>query len=263
MTIDDLPDLAPPDLGRVEDRARPILSFAWRSDGPHRAAAHRHPRAHIIEVLAGSMWAATPEGSWLVPTGQAIWIPPHVFHSVYAHGAASARMLFVDESCVHDLPTRAGTVTVSPLLSELTARALDHGNVYGVDGPMTRLAAVLLDELAAMEPSPLLVPISGEPRLAAVMQRLIDDPGCDDPLAVLASAAGASERTMARLFATETGMSFSRWRTRLRLVESIERLNRGETVTAVAADLGYSSAAAFTHMFRSNLGSLPSDHQHR
>jgi AraC-like DNA-binding protein len=263
MSIDDLPDLALPDLGRVEDSARPILSFAWHSGGPHRAAAHHHPRAHIIEVLVGSMWAATPEGSWLVPTGQAIWIPPRVFHSVYSHGAASARMLFVDETCAVDLPTRAGTVTVSPLLGQLAARALEHGNDYLRDGPMTRLSAVVLDELAAMATAPLLVPISSEPRLAAVMQRLIDDPGCEHPLGQLASAAGAGERTIARLFATETGMSFSQWRTRLRLVESIERLNNGATVTEVAAELGYSSPAAFTHMFRSNLGSLPSAHQHQ
>ena len=115
MNIDDLPDLAPPDLGQVVDPARPILSFAWNADGPHRAATHRHPRAHIIEVLSGSMWATTPEGSWLVPTGQAIWIPPHVFHRVHSHGAASARMLFVDERHATNLPTVAGTVEVSSL----------------------------------------------------------------------------------------------------------------------------------------------------
>jgi AraC-like DNA-binding protein len=65
-----------------------------------------------------------------------------------------------------------------------------------------------------------------------------------------------------RLFTTEIGMTFSQWRTRLRLVQSIERLNNGASVTEVAADLGYSSPAAFTHMFRTNLGVLPSSHQH-
>jgi AraC-like DNA-binding protein len=34
-------------------------------------------------------------------------------------------------------------------------------------------------------------------------------------------------------------------------------------VTEVATAVGYSRPAAFTHMFRSNLGSLPSAHQHR
>ena len=207
------------------------------------------------------MWATTPEGSWLVPTGQAIWIPPHVFHRVHSHGAASARMLFVDERHATNLPTVAGTVEVSSLLSELTARALQHGNDYPYGGPMSRLSAVLLDELATMATAPLLVPISHDPRLAAVMQHLIDDPGCDESLATLASAAGASGRTISRLFGSETGRTFSQWRTRLRLVESIDRLNRGATVTEVAAQLGYSSPAAFTHMFRSNLGTLPSTHQ--
>jgi AraC-like DNA-binding protein len=267
MGVEDLPDLNPPDFGNVCDPARPILSFSWRFEGAHRAAAHRHPRAHIIHPTVGAYWAITPEGRWLVPAGQALWIPPDVHHQVYATDTVVARMLFVDPASCARLPVHAGTVCVSPLLAELMLRAVEYGNEEDADGRGARLAAVLLDELAAMEVAPLLVPVSTDERLARVMAHVLDDPGADVDLAELGRSAGASQRTLARLFKVETGMTFSQWRTQVRLVQSIDRLAGGATVTAVAADLGYSTTSAFVHMFRTNMGTTPGayvlDREHR
>lgn len=52
-------------------------------------------------------------------------------------------------------------------------------------------------------------------------------------------------------------MTFTQWRTRLLLIEAIERLTHGATVTEVALDLGYSTTSSFVYMFRSNLGVSP------
>jgi AraC-like DNA-binding protein len=60
-----------------------------------------------------------------------------------------------------------------------------------------------------------------------------------------------------RLFHEQTGMSFTQWRTRLLLVEAVERLVAGASVTDVAVDLGYGSTSSFVYMFRSNLGVSP------
>lgn len=257
MSVEDLPDLRPPRYGDVIDPQRPILSFAWEAPGPHRAAAHAHPRAHIIQPTRGALWAVTPEGRWLVPTHQALWIPPHVHHDVYSQAAAAARMIFVDPAFSSPLPDRAGTVLVSPLLAQLLPRALGYGNDYPADGPAARLARVMLDELAALEVAPFLLPGSGDHRLARVMERLRSAPGAPTGLAELAHGTGASARTLARLFKAETGMTFRDWRTRLHLMESIERLARGATVTEVALDLGYASTSSFVYMFRSHLGVPP------
>jgi AraC-like DNA-binding protein len=263
MSVDDLPSLDPPDFGNVSAPSRPILSFAWQAAGPHRAASHSHPRAHIIFPDAGACWVVTPEGTWLVPSGQAIWIPPRVHHEVYSHGAVSARMLFVDEAYADGLPRCCGTVKVSPLLAELLTRTVGYGNEYAPDGPAARLARVTLDELASMELSPLLLPISRDPRLARVMERLIEDPASQEDLEQVSEGVGASPRTLARLFRSETGMTFSQWKTRLRLVESIDRLARGASVTEVAVDLGYASTSSFVYMFRSNLGVSPGRYRAR
>jgi AraC-like DNA-binding protein len=263
MSVENLPNLDTPDFGSLCDPKRPILSYAWEADSAHRAAAHSHPRAQIIHPQSGAYWVITQEGTWLVPSSQAIWIPPRIHHEVYSHGAVSARMLFVDEAHAERLPQRCGTVEVSPLLAELLLRTVDYGNDYPPDGPAARLALVMLDELATMRVAPLLLPVAKDPRLARVMDRLIADPGSQDGLASLAKEAGASPRTLARLFRSETGMTFAEWKTRLRLVESIDRLERGASVTEVALDLGYSSTSAFVYMFRSNLGVTPGSYRRK
>ena len=68
---------------------------------------------------------------------------------------------------------------------------------------------------------------------------------------------GASERTLARLFERETGMSFRAWRQQLRLLRALELLAAGTPVTRVALDLGYESTSAFSAMFRRVLGTAP------
>jgi AraC-like DNA-binding protein len=52
-------------------------------------------------------------------------------------------------------------------------------------------------------------------------------------------------------------MTFREWRARLRLVESIERLQRGATVSEVAFDLGYGGVSSFVYMFRRHMGTPP------
>jgi len=53
-------------------------------------------------------------------------------------------------------------------------------------------------------------------------------------------------------------MTFVEWRHKLRLLNAIERLAQGQSVTQVALDLGYLSISAFIAMFRRRLGVTPS-----
>ncbi|MEO7094480.1 MAG: AraC family transcriptional regulator, partial [Polyangiales bacterium] len=74
----------------------------------------------------------------------------------------------------------------------------------------------------------------------------------------LTRRAGASRRTLERLFAEEVDMSFGRWRQRLRLLHALRSLAAGESVTASALEVGYASTSAFIAMFRRELGTTPS-----
>jgi AraC-like DNA-binding protein len=257
MNIEKLPDLGLPDMGNMVDATRPVLSFGWRADGPHRAAAHSHARGHIIQPQFGAYWVITGEGTWLVPAGLAIWIPPTIHHQVYSYGAVTARILFVDPAHAGGLPVRAGTVRVSPLLDALLTRTFDYGNQYPADGPEARLTRVMLDELAAMEFADLHLPVSTEPRLERAMERVISAPEAAERIEDLAKVAGASPRTLARLFRTETGMSHGQWRRNLLLARALERLEQGARVSEVAFDLGYASPSGFVYAFRRAFGVPP------
>jgi AraC-like DNA-binding protein len=131
------------------------------------------------------------------------------------------------------------------------------GQAVVPSGPEARVLALIPDELRALEPEPLHLPLPRDRRLTAVTGRLAADPADGRSLAAWAKLAGAGERTLARLFLSETGLTFGAWRQRLRLLAAIARLAEGQAVTAVAYDLGYDSPSAFIAMFRRNLGETP------
>jgi AraC-like DNA-binding protein len=155
------------------------------------------------------------------------------------------------------LPTTCAVVQVRPLLRELILAAVAFRQPYHAVGPEARLVGVLLDELDVARTAPLHLPMPRDPRLLAITAPLLADPSDKRPLGAWARTAGASARTLARLFRRETGLGFAHWRQQARLLRALERLAAGEAVTAVALDLGYDGPSAFIAMFRSRLGTTP------
>jgi methylphosphotriester-DNA--protein-cysteine methyltransferase len=82
-------------------------------------------------------------------------------------------------------------------------------------------------------------------------------PGGRQTFAALCGPAGASLRTMQRVFRRETGTDFEFWRRQARLMKAIELLVSGESVKQVAYALGYRQPTAFVEMFRGILGKTP------
>ena len=111
--------------------------------------------------------------------------------------------------------------------------------------------------MAGLPLAPLDLPLPRDRRALAVAEALIASPADGRYLEALGRAVGASDRTLARLFRRETGLTFGRWRQRRRLLAELERLAGGESVTAVALDLGYERPSAFIAMFRRALGASP------
>jgi AraC-like DNA-binding protein len=97
-------------------------------------------------------------------------------------------------------------------------------------------------------------------RLRVVCNALAQEPGREETLEQWSQTAGASSRTLARLFATETGMRFVDWRQQARLATALVRLAEGTPVASVARTRGYGSVSAFTAMFHRALGKTPRDY---
>ena len=130
MNIENLPSLNPKYFGSVEDPALPILSIDSIAKGPHCFKGHDHPRAQILYPVRGVYRVRTPLGQWVVPPGQAIWIPSHVFHEVYSTDSVESLLLFIDEVYTVGLPQDCIVINVSSFLREMFVKAVMSGNDY-------------------------------------------------------------------------------------------------------------------------------------
>jgi AraC-like DNA-binding protein len=75
-----------------------------------------------------------------------------------------------------------------------------------------------------------------------------------------ATRLATSERTLARLVESTTGLSFGRWRQQLHLMIALSQLAEGVSVQRVAGILGYDSVNAFITMFKKALGKSPTQY---
>jgi AraC-like DNA-binding protein len=236
---------------------RPLVGYAADFPDGHHVRRHRHAAAQLIFASSGVMTVTTAEGRWVVPPERAVWVPPRVSHAIRMTGAVRMRTLYLGTRALAKAPAACAVVQVSPLLRELILRAVAFRQPYERSGREARLVAVLLDELTTARTAPLHLPMPRDRRLLAITERLSVDPADKRPLAAWARTAGASPRTLARLFRRETGLGFAHWRQQARLLRALERLAAGESVTTVALELGYEGPSAFIAMFRSRLGATP------
>ncbi|MFQ6024699.1 MAG: helix-turn-helix transcriptional regulator [Acidiferrobacterales bacterium] len=243
--------------GELLDASRPIVTLARDTAGRYFIPVHRHLRAQLVYASTGVLTVSTTEGRWVVPPQQAVWVPAGTDHEVRSSGAVSMCSLYVDPSAARELPIHCCVLTVPGLMRQLILKAVSLPNEYGPGGPAARLMHVILDQLRELEPTPLHLPMPHDPRLKPMADTLVANPADNRDLGTWAQSAGASARTLARLFLKETGMTFGNWRQRLRLQAAVARLGAGQSVTTVAYDLGYQSPSAFIAMFKRVLGAPP------
>ena len=116
---------------------------------------------------------------------------------------------------------------------------------------------IILDLVQILKTAPLELRMPADVRLKKISETLTENPGDKRTLQEWGRRVGATDRTLARLFKLETGMSFRQWRQQMRILESLRRLGREEQVSTVALDLGYNSPSAFIGMFKKALGKTP------
>lgn len=213
---------------------------------------HSHERAQIVFAKSGVMRVETAVGSWVVPPQRALWLPAGVTHSIDCRTAVAMRTIYLEQAAAPALGQRTVVLAVGVLLREVILRLVE-----GDAGDRHALLAVLVGELAAVPVAALHLPEPRDQRLRRACAALAADPGRQATLADLAATAGASPRTLMRLFPAETGLSFRAWQRQLRLLVALERLADRQPVTTVALDLGYAGPSAFIAAFRAALGVTP------
>lgn len=244
-------------LSRMRHDEPEVRSYAVT----HRSGALVLPQAaawdQLIYSARGAATVHTEPGSWVAPPHRAVWVPGGIPHRIDVAGRVSLRIVYFAAS-LRALPARCQVFTVSPLLRELILRVVATAPLH-LDVPRyARLVAVLVDLLDDVAPEPALrLPTPLDPRARALADLLRDHLHDTTSLPALARAAGASRRTLERLFVTETGMTIGSWRRRLRMLEALRLLADGRPVASAAVAVGYSTPSAFSAAFRAELGISP------
>lgn len=238
----------------------PITTFARDYAPGHVISPHSHRRDQLVYASRGVMTVRATTGTWVVPTSRAVWIPAGVRHEIAMGGAVAMRTLYLRASLANGLPRACCVVNVSPLLRELILRACECRGLRARVRWQKHLTEVILDQLQAVRAIPLRLPNPADPRALRVAKALIRQPGGAEPLGRACAAAGASKRTIERLFLREVGMSLGKWRQQLRLMTAMQLLADGAKVTHAAVEAGYSTPSAFISMFRRTLGSTPASY---
>ena len=256
--------LQPVPLGDVDpfrpDPARPVRVRSRAMPADTHFEPHRHPWAQLAYCASGIVQVSAERSTYIVPPSRAVWIAPGLRHSVHVLEDAAFRTLYIDASAAPAGWSSCRVIVVSPLLRELVHSLDDAAPGSAREALLTSL---VLDEIGAASTQHLGVPLpdaqTGDKRLRAMCEAVLRAPAERATLAACASEAGASERTLARLFRDELGTSYQQWRQQAVLAHALPMLARGLPVSQVAAASGYASDSAFTAMFKSAMGQPPSE----
>jgi AraC-like DNA-binding protein len=244
-------------LQSFEQAPRPMAGYANDYAAGHETGLHRHPRAQLLFATAGVMRVTTEPALFTVPPGTGLWVPADTLHAVRMDGEVRMRALFLRADAAAAGPSATTVIAVSPLLRELILTVCGEPVVWDARGPIRLVAELALHEIGRAGTRPLSLPACRDPRLMRVAEALVADPADPRDLDAFAVVAGASVRTLARLFRAETGMSFQQWRRQLRMTEALARIAQGVPPSRVAASVGYASVPAFGAAFRETFGTTP------
>jgi AraC-like DNA-binding protein len=220
---------------------------------------HSHDQHQVAWAPRGVLTVATDAGTWVLPPTRALWLPSGAPHQVQAVGATVFRPLYLEPApCPIRWPEPA-PIVVAPVLAAL----IDHlGHADLEPDQRGRAESVLYDLFRPAGQASIEVPWPVDPRARAVADALAADPADPRGLAAWGRHVGASARTLARAFQSDTGLGFQRWRTTLRLRAALPHLALGETIATAASRAGYQTPSAFVAAFRRETGVTPGAYFH-
>ncbi|MCA9666514.1 MAG: helix-turn-helix transcriptional regulator [Myxococcales bacterium] len=244
--------------GDVWVRTHPVTYLHDRTDEEQSHHWHQLTYAasgHLeLEVLGRDALARA-----LIPPDCAVWVPAGVPHRETMRAPVSVRTLYLAPGVTPSgAASHVRTLAVAPLLRELIVHVTREGALDGRRPAHAALTQVLVDLVGAAQPAPLSLRTPSEPRARRLAQLVADRCGEDVSLAELARQAGASLRTMERLFVHETALTLGAWRRTYRLLRARRLLAAGASVSDTAFDVGYATVSAFSAAYRRHFGHPPS-----
>lgn len=234
----------------------PEAFFLSRFDLPRQSGfgTHEHAEHQLSWVAHGQLAVEAADGSWILPPSHAVWIPGGTPHALRATRPTQLYCLYLlPADCSIDW-TATTVVAADPMLRHVILY-LTRPDLS--DAAAQRARALLVDLLRPAPGAAPDVPMPVDAPARALAEAIVAAPADGRGLRDWAAALHVSEKTLRRAFVAETGLTFTDWRTRVRLRASLPLLADQLPVAAVAARVGYRSANGYINAFRRHFGRTP------
>jgi AraC-like DNA-binding protein len=225
------------------------------------------PGHYLLYASTGTFWLEVDKVRWLLPPQRAAWVAAQVPLRLYAAGPGTTSSVLFAEGSIPRPDFTSRVFAVSPLAREMLLYAMQWGpEREGEDKTAETFflaLATVCTELAAY-PDEFWLPRAQSAELSQAMAYTLSHLADKPAFAEVAGAANVSERTLARRFTEETGMTWNQFAHRARMIRAMELLAKSETrVIEVVYAVGYASVSAFNHAFRKFTGETPSGYRKR
>jgi len=240
--------------------ARPVYFRTYKLAENVQSLVHSHPFIQFHYAREGALYIAVGNDAYIIPASYGLWVPAFMPHRVQTASETLLESLDIDPDYY---AASGGSVELKLVAVSDFARSFIHhatqtiAEFYDADGKDGRLVATLLDVLKDLPAARFGMTWPTAPALLEVCQTISEFPDQPHLMDVWAEHVGMSPRTFSRRFIKETGLTFSNWKRRHRLLQSVMLLRQSKSVTEIALMLGYSSTSAYTYAFHQLFGVSP------
>lgn len=234
--------------------------------GENDIQLHQHKKAQLLYTEGGVVHISVPDKTYFLPARHYMWIPPEVPHSIHASSPEimMRNLYFPIKNQGIDFFQQIGIYAVNDLLLQLLLFSNRwHGDILTSsqeDYIIAEAIRAILPQISTMN-LPLALPFSNNQRLEKILAFMASN--LHNPIAFpeLCDKFGFSQRSLARLFHAELGMTFIQYYTILRILKSLQLLLEEKLpVSEVAISVGYSSIPTFSNTFCNLIGCRPSEY---
>jgi AraC-like DNA-binding protein len=228
--------------------------YRFRREAAHQAPLDSHAEGQAFVLTEGAIRFGAAERIRVLTPGRLCWVPPHLPHGFTSYGPVAGISVKVS---VSDLPPLPCVLKPDPFYRAVLERMLARPDTMAVLWPV--LAEAIQNDAA----DDLSLPSPRDARLVRVAEAMMRRPADDRDLKAWADMANLSPRSLMRHFVVETGLSFTAWRRRLRLIHAIGLMEDGASATSAALDSGFAGSSAFSAAFRLETGLSPTSYLSR
>src|SRR5258708_531596 len=149
-----------------------ITTLAHDCPAGYVVPLHFHDRDQLVYASRGVMTVRTGDGTWVVPTHRAVWIPATVPHTITMSGTVAMRTLYLKPRLARTLPRGCCVVQVPALLKELILHACTLGVLDRTIKQQAYLIHVIVNQFETIQLVPLQLPNPSDPRALRVAKVL-------------------------------------------------------------------------------------------